>query len=132
GERRRLARALEAAHARRRPRDHVAAHVGDGDDGVVERRLDVSDAALDVLLDLLLGDLGHDDSLRPRLGSRRGDATELPLARALARTRVGVRALAAHRQALTMAQAAIAAEIHQPLDVDRNLAPQIALDLDLL
>ncbi len=34
-----------------------------------------------------------------------------------------------HRQALAVAQAAIAAEIHQPLDVHRHLAAQIALDL---
>src|SRR5690242_21762904 len=50
------------------------------------------------------------------------------LGRALARARVGVGALAAHRQAATMTQAAIAAEVHQPLDVDTGLATQIALD----
>src|ERR1700734_3387662 len=36
---------------------------------------------------------------------------------ALARARIGVRALAADRQALAVTQAAIAAQIHQPLDV---------------
>src|SRR5678815_994332 len=54
GERRRLARALEAAGTGRRPRDDVAADVGDRDDRVVERRRDVGDAGLDVLPDLLL------------------------------------------------------------------------------
>jgi len=47
---------------------------------------------------------------------------------ALARAGVGVGALAAHRQPATMAQPAIAAEVHQPLDVHRDFTPQVALD----
>ena len=39
------------------------------------------------------------------------------LRRTLAGAGVGVGALAAHRQAATMAQAAVAAEVHQTLDV---------------
>ena len=50
------------------------------------------------------------------------------LGRPLAGAGVGVGALAAHRQAPAMTQAAIAAEIHQPLDVHRDFAAQIALD----
>ena len=57
GERRALARALEAARARAGPRHHVALQVGDGDDGVVEGRLDVGDAGRDVLADPLLAAL---------------------------------------------------------------------------
>lgn len=53
GERRRLARALEACATRRRPRQGIALAVGDGDDGVVERSVNVRDAVRDVLLDLL-------------------------------------------------------------------------------
>src|SRR5439155_14496856 len=53
-ERRRLARALESARAGRGPAEHVPAHVGDGDDRVVERALDVDDPRLHVLLRLLL------------------------------------------------------------------------------
>src|SRR5580704_6748837 len=37
-------------------------------------------------------------------------------------------ALTAHRQSAAMTQAAVAAEIHQPLDVDAGLATKIALD----
>src|SRR5690606_23643336 len=48
--------------------------------------------------------------------------------RALAGARVGLGALAAHRQALAVAQAAVAAEVHQALDVHRHRAAQIALD----
>src|SRR5215212_6314403 len=50
GERGGLARALEADGARRGPRDHRPGGVGDGDDGVVERALDVGFALSDVLL----------------------------------------------------------------------------------
>src|SRR5690606_3663610 len=48
--------------------------------------------------------------------------------RALARARVGARALAAHGQPPAMPVAAVAAEIHQPLDRHRHLATQVALD----
>src|ERR1700738_5003667 len=48
--------------------------------------------------------------------------------RSLARARVGMGALTAHRQSAAMTQAAIAAEIHQTLDVHADLATQIAFD----
>src|SRR5690349_18367696 len=41
---------------------------------------------------------------------------------------VGVGTLPAHREAAAVAQATVAAKVHQPLDVHRNFAPQIALD----
>src|SRR2546430_6734730 len=49
GERGRLARALEPGRAGGLPCDHVALLVGEGDDRVVERRLDVRLADRDVL-----------------------------------------------------------------------------------
>src|SRR5205814_3420769 len=48
--------------------------------------------------------------------------------RTLARARIGVGPLTAHRQTATMTQAAIAAEVHQTLDVDADLTTQVALD----
>jgi len=39
-----------------------------------------------------------------------------------------MRPLTAHRQAAAMAQAAIAADVDQSLDVHADLAPQIALE----
>src|ERR1700752_1169412 len=45
---------------------------------------------------------------------------------ALAGARIGVRALAADRQALAMAKPAVAGEVHQPLDVHRGLAAKVA------
>src|SRR3984957_13756201 len=47
---------------------------------------------------------------------------------ALAGAGVGMGALTAHRQLLAMAQAPIGAQIHQPLDVDRNFAAKITFD----
>src|SRR5690606_41187028 len=52
------------------------------------------------------------------------------LARALPGARIGARALAADRQPAAMTHAAVAAEIHQPLDRHRVLATQVALDGD--
>src|SRR6478735_4448833 len=50
------------------------------------------------------------------------------LGRPLARTRVGVGTLTTNRQPAAMAQAAIAAEVHQTLDVHAGLATQVAFD----
>src|SRR4249919_136446 len=49
-------------------------------------------------------------------------------ARTLAGTGVGAGALATQRQAATVTQAAVAAQVHQALDGDTHLAAQIALD----
>src|SRR5918911_950024 len=51
--------------------------------------------------------------------------------RALARARVRLRALAVDRQAAPVAQAAVAADLHQALDVLRALAAEVALDRQL-
>src|SRR5947208_1225461 len=53
------------------------------------------------------------------------------LALALAGTSVGVGPLPAHGQTLPMADAAIAADIHEALDAHGHLAAQVALDLVL-
>src|SRR3989338_6540413 len=53
------------------------------------------------------------------------------LARPLARAGVGARALATDRQALAMAHAPVATQVHQTLDVHRHLAPQVPLDRNL-
>src|SRR5271156_1329851 len=47
------------------------------------------------------------------------------LGRTLAGAGIGVGALTADGQALAVTQAAIAGQIHQPLDVDGGLAPQV-------
>src|SRR5438067_1661224 len=52
------------------------------------------------------------------------DADCLPTP-AAARARIGARALAAHRHTLAVAQAAVAADVHQPLDVELNLAARL-------
>src|SRR6185369_7818707 len=50
------------------------------------------------------------------------------LARTLAGAGVRAGALTANRQAAAMTEAAIAAQVHQALDVDRHLATQVAFD----
>src|SRR5690606_6184500 len=129
GERRALAGPLEAGDTRRRPGNHVPLFVGNGHNGVVERRLDVRDAARHVL------------SLtppRPGTFSRSRQANRLPLLlllsahgtpRTLAGARVGARPLAAHGQTAAVAQAPVAADVHQPLDVHLHAATQVAFHL---
>src|SRR5690606_23342999 len=51
------------------------------------------------------------------------------LGRPLAGAGIGVRALVADRKARTMAQAAVAAEVHQTLDVHRRLTTKVTFDL---
>src|SRR4051812_17365616 len=128
GEGRRLARALEAGAAGGLPGDDVALAVGQGDDRVVERRLDVRLADRDVLLGAAAPALRALRSGAQLLLPRLLLAGHLHALGALARARVGLGVLAADRQAATVAQAAVAADLHQPLDVLRALAPQIALD----
>src|SRR6478736_2440216 len=48
--------------------------------------------------------------------------------RTFARACIGMSALTANRQPFAVTQTAIAAEIHQPLDVHRDFAAEIAFD----
>src|SRR6476469_7886619 len=142
GERRALARSLEPDGARARPGDHVALGVGDRHDRVVERRLDVRqagvhDALLAPLLErLLLLARGLFCAGCRRFSLRHGLHRLLlgnrALARALAGARVRARPLAAHRQAAAVPQAAVAADFHQALDVERDLLAEIAFHTPLL
>src|SRR5262249_15216128 len=47
--------------------------------------------------------------------------------RALARAGIGMGALPAHRQTAAVPQPAIAAKVHQPLDIELHLTPEVAL-----
>src|SRR5712671_136764 len=145
-ERRALARTAEATATGGRPGQRIALPVGDRDDRVVEGGVHVRDRIEHVLarlLRLLGGGLllggGAGRGLRCLLFShigcclrsnlaRRGVEFHGLLARALAGAGVGARALPADRQALAMADAAPGAQVHQPLDVHRHLAPQVALE----
>ena len=51
---------------------------------------------------------------------------------ALTGARIGMRALSANRKTLTMAQTAIAAQVHQTLYVHRNFATEVAFDFVVL
>src|SRR5262245_34797638 len=155
---RRLARSLEAHRPGRRPRDGVALRVRDGDHGIVEGGVHMRHARGDVLALAAAdagGFLAH-SCFPSRLARRRAWCRELsrsrtaiviPVLRSMLRSalrrpllagdglggplagaRIGVGALAADRKVAAMAQPAIAAEVLQPLDVELNLAPQVALD----
>src|SRR5215207_1590689 len=133
-ERGRLARALEADIARRRPRDRVALGVGDGHDRVVEAGLDVGVGVRDVLLlapPRLLGAglLRWQVFLAPLLLLRRLLLAGNGLLGALAGAGVGVGALAAHRQPPAVPDPLVAADLDLALDVLLDLAAQVALDL---
>src|SRR6185369_4104320 len=54
------------------------------------------------------------------------------LTRALARACVGAGPLAAHREVAPVPQAAVAADLHQPLDIHRDLLAEIAFHAALL
>src|SRR3712207_3474679 len=62
-------------------------------------------------------------------GRRRGLRAHDAALRTLAGTSVGVGPLATNRQALAVTQAAVAAQVHQPLDVHGHLATEVTLDL---
>src|SRR4051812_5778614 len=120
-ERRRLARALESGRARRFPRDDVPVLVGEGDDRVVERSLDVRLADGDVLADAAAR------ATTGRLTTGRGQLLACLLAaadrllRPLAGARVGLRPLTVHGQAAPMADAAVRADLAETLDRLRPL-----------
>src|SRR5262249_10286052 len=59
-------------------------------------------------------------------------AGDRALARSLARARIRVSPLSAHRQSAAMPHSAVAIDLHQPLDVLADVLAQIALDLSLV
>src|SRR6185369_11064032 len=148
-ERRGLAGAAETAATRRRPRQGVPLPIGDRDDRVVERGVNVRDRVENVLarlLRLLAAARGgcargatrslcflisHAVTLALCLARRRVELDRL-LARTLAGTSVGARTLATDRQAAPMAHAAVRAQVHEALDVHGHLATQVTLDGKLL
>src|SRR3954452_19894398 len=131
GVRRALPGALEPGHAGRAPAHHGAGEVGDRDDRVVERRLDVDVPLGDVLpfpaalLDRLLA-LGHVVSIFLAL-LLPPDADRL--LRSAPLTGVGLRSLAAHWQGAPRAPPAVGADLDETLDVEGDLSPEVTLDL---
>src|SRR5580658_6223498 len=129
GEGGRLAGALEADVAGRSPGEHVAVGIGDGDDGVVERALDVGDAVGDVLALPLAGSAGT--RLLGGLGGHLLAYLLLPgdgLLRALAGPGVRVGALAVDREAAAVTHPLVAVDLHLALDVLGDVAAQVTFD----
>src|SRR5215510_5006530 len=134
-----LARTTKATRTGRRLRDQVSFKIRDRDHRVIERRGNVHDAVGNVLLLFLAKDLlfsacfSHNFSVKQSklfLAGRLllGDSGA---SWSFARARIRVGTLATHRQRTTMSQTAIAADVHQTLDVHLNALAQVALDLSL-
>src|ERR1039457_2994370 len=153
GERRGLARALEADLARRRPGDDAAGRIGDRHDGVVEGALDMGVPVRDVLAFLAAHflDAGtalgrHPAPLTPGGGRSAAAAVPVPLARArhwglllaglllaghglllaFPGAGIGLRALAVHGKPAAVPDALIAADLHLAADVSLYLTAQVA------
>ena len=137
-----LARAAEAERTRALPAQRVARLVRDGDDGVVEARLDEHQAERNVLplalLELLVladapcAGASADSVSSPWLFRRFLLTGDSALAWALARASVGVGALAANRKRAAMAQTTVGLDLDQALDVERNVLAEVAFDLAFL
>ena len=116
--------------ASRGPGDNVALGIGDGDDGIVESGMDVRDAFDEGAFDLLLaggrgfGFCSCHDSLTSLASSFLLVRDGLPLT--FARTGVGAGALATARKSAFVADAAIAADFGEALDVKRNFTAKVA------
>src|SRR5262245_15498500 len=139
---RRLARALETHGTGGRPGDGVSLGVGDGDHRIVEGRVHMRDSGGNILA-LAPANAGgffaHSRSSRGRGAAAAGPTLSVTwnaallllagnrLRRPLAGAGVGMGALAAHRQSAAMPQPAVAPQVHQPLDVHRDFAPQVTL-----
>src|ERR687895_1841841 len=124
-----LPRALEAGQAGTAPADDVPARIGDGDEGVVERRLDVRVPDRHVLALSLLSALRLLSLCHVTPGALLLAADANGALRTAALPRVGLRSLAPGRQVAPMAHAAVRADLHEALDVHAHLAAPVALDL---
>src|SRR4030067_1844523 len=125
-----LAGPLEAGGPGAGPDDGRARVVGDGDDRMVEGRLDVGHPETDLLAGFLL--LGAGFRRHGRSPSLRFLLFELldPLALApLPAPGVGLGPLAPDGQLLLVPEAPVAADVDQPLDVHGDLLAEVALDL---
>src|SRR5215469_4815545 len=154
GVRSRLPRSLETDLPGRCPGDHAATGIGDRDDRVVERALDVRVPMRDVLAFLPANLLDAGAALRRHsaplltevVGPAAGHSARAPAARsglllaglllashclllALAGACVGLRPLTVHRKAATMTDALVAADLNLAADVGLHLPAQVALDL---
>ena len=132
--RRTFSRATKTERSRTLPAQRVARLVRDGNDRVVERRLDKDEAVGNVLTFALLELF----ALCPQPICSFAGSVSSPLlghllltgncalARALAGTSVRVGALAAYGKAAAMAKSAVGLDFDQALDVQRDVFAQIA------
>ena len=128
GEGRALLAATETLSAGGSPGDGVALGIGDSHHGIVEGRTDMDLASLNVLL---LAAAADDPLASLRCSHNRSPSLLLLVGNGLLGTLagacVGFAALAAHGQAAAVADAPVAADLGQALDVQGHGAAQVAL-----
>ena len=115
------------------PGDRIALRIGNGDNGIVKCGLDMGSAAFNVLaltaaayctLCALLCCHGINPSLLFLV--RHG------LSGTFAGSGVGLRALASYRKALAVTDAAVTADLNEALDIERQVAAQVAFHVAVL
>lgn len=137
GERRTLAGTLEPLAAGARPGKHVSVHIGDRDDRIVERSLNMRHAVCNMLLLFFLSDdlfrrgCHHSSTMQCAL-IRLLLLTRNSTGRSFSGTGIGLGSLTANREPLPMAQATVTTKVHKALDVHGNFLAQVSLDLVIL
>lgn len=124
-----LSGTFETEATRARPGDRVAAHIGNGNQSIVERGLDVNLTFINFfkLLRLLVAVAFFVAAaiyvvlLRLFLLLRNGTTGTFP------RSRVSLGTLASHGQSLSVADSAIAADLHQSFDIQVHFSAKFAL-----
>src|ERR1019366_2403957 len=137
-----LTRPAEAQRTRTLPRHRISVRIGDGNDRVIERGLNMHESVGNVLALLLLELLALAFFVRCGGSSWFRHVLCLPCRflligyRALARTfpgaSIGVSALSANRQAAAVPVPTIGADFDEPLDVHRDVLAEIAFDVATL
>lgn len=128
-----LAGPLETLETGRRPGNHIANRIGYGDDGIVERRLDMGNASGYMLtFFLLLYDsfcrACHYSSpyLRLLFLSGNGSCWTFPS------SCIGLRSLPTDREPFAMPEPAIASKIHEALYIHGDVPAKITFDFEIL
>lgn len=129
----RFARALEALPTGRCPRQRITLTIGNRNNGIVKRGMNVSNTIRDIFTDLFAHALssiagGRLSHVELSSNSELLLQSLCSLARAFTSTRISTRALPTHRQATTMTKATIASNIHQTLNIHGGFATKITFN----
>src|SRR6185295_1793383 len=131
-----LARSFEAQRTGAGPAHDISLEIGNGDDRIVERRLNVGDSTRNNLLFFFLSDfflgLRHQNSYLLCLCRGLFLHGHGAAARTLARAAVGLGALSTHGQTSPVTEAAVRSNFHEPLDVHGDFLAEVTFNAILL